>query len=186
MSPEDDIDLTMFTRDLMQQVEKDLPVTLRWGAVNHYDTANSRCVVEKKWLSRNPLELVKGTGKVRHGKEQLRIDEAGRWMVEARRLADAGNDGAVAAMMALVMGMRCSEIVRRVVRDLDDGGTLLWSPDSKTLAGRRQLQVPEFLQPYLVRLARGRAPEAWLFGGQCHFVAWQEVTRSYRTRLFQG
>jgi hypothetical protein len=30
-----------------------------------------------------------------------------------------------------------------VVRDLDDGGALLWIPDSKTLAGRRKLQVPE-------------------------------------------
>jgi hypothetical protein len=27
--------------------------------------------------------------------------------------------------------------VSRVVRDLDDGGALLWIPDSKTLAGRR-------------------------------------------------
>jgi integrase len=95
------------------------------------------CVVEKKCLTRNPLELVKGIGKVRHGKEQLRIDEARKWMVEAHRQADAGQAGAVAvaAMTALVMGMRASEIVSRVVRDLDDGGALLWIPDSKTLAG---------------------------------------------------
>jgi site-specific recombinase XerD len=51
------------------------------------------CVVEKKWLPRNPLELVKGIGKVRHGKEQLRIDEARRWMVEAQRQANAGAQG---------------------------------------------------------------------------------------------
>jgi integrase len=61
-------------------------------------------------------------------------------------------------MTALAMGMRASEIVSRVVRDLDDGGALLWRPDSKTLAGRRKLQVPEFLQPYLVELARGQNP----------------------------
>jgi integrase len=103
-------------------------------------------------------------GKVRHGKEQLRIDEARRWMVEAQRQADAGNAGAVAAMMALVMGMRASEIVSRVVRDLDDGGALLWIPDSKTLAGRRKLQVPEFLQPHLVKLARGLESQAALLG----------------------
>jgi site-specific recombinase XerD len=66
------------------------------------------CVVEKKWLPRNPFELVKGIGKVRHGKEQLRIDEARRWMVEAQGQAEAGSAGAVAAMMALVMGMRAS------------------------------------------------------------------------------
>jgi integrase len=128
------------------------------------------CVVEKKWLARSPLEQVKGIGKIRHGKEQLRIDEARKWMAEARRLADQGNDGAVAAMMSLVMGMRCTEIVSRVVRDLDDEGTLLWIPDSKTLAGRRKLQVPEFLQPYLVKLAEGRASDAALFGG--HWRDW--------------
>jgi hypothetical protein len=48
------------------------------------------CVMEKKWLARNPLDAVKGIGKVRHGKEQLRIDEARKWMVEAHRQADAG------------------------------------------------------------------------------------------------
>jgi hypothetical protein len=52
------------------------------------------CVAEKKWLPRSPLEQVKGIGKIRHGKEQLRIDEARKWMTEARRLADQGNDGA--------------------------------------------------------------------------------------------
>jgi hypothetical protein len=33
-----------------------------------------------------------------------------------------GDDGAVAAAMALVMGMRGSEIAERIVRNLDDGG----------------------------------------------------------------
>ena len=124
------------------------------------------------------LELVKGIGKVRHGKEQLRIDEARKWMVEAHRQAESGQAGAVAAMTSLVMGMRASEIVSRVVRDLDDGGALLWIPDSKTLAGRRKLQVPEFLQPYLVRLARGRDPQAALFGEH-----WRDWPRKWVQRI---
>jgi integrase len=136
------------------------------------------CVVEKKWLVRSPLENVKGIGKVRHGKEQLRIDEARRWMVEAQRQADLGHAGAVAAMMALVMGMRASEIVSRVVRDLDDDGTLLWIPDSKTLAGRRKLQIPELLQPYLVKLAEGRGSQAALFGGR-----WRDWPRRWVQRI---
>jgi hypothetical protein len=32
--------------------------------------------------------------------------------------------------------MRATEIVSRVVRDLDDEGRLLWIPDSKTEAGQ--------------------------------------------------
>lgn len=85
-------------------------------------------------------------GKRRHGKAQLSIDEARRWALE---FADQGEAGAVAAMMALVMGMRPSEIVSRVVRDLDYDGRLLWIPETKTEAGRRTLPVPEFLGPYL-------------------------------------
>ena len=56
------------------------------------------------------------------------------------------------------MGMRANEIVNRVVRDLDDGGKLLWIPDSKTEAGRRTLQVPELLQPHLLGLPKGSLP----------------------------
>ena len=42
VSPEDahELDLTDFTKKLMQQVEKDLGRTLEWGAVNHYNTDN--------------------------------------------------------------------------------------------------------------------------------------------------
>jgi integrase len=66
--------------------------------------------------------------------------------------------------VALLLGMRASEIVSRVVRDLDDEGRLLWIPTSKTEAGKRTLHVPEVLRPYLQRLTEGQAPEALIFG----------------------
>ncbi len=81
-------------------------------------------------------------------------------------------------MMCLVMGMRCSEVVSRIVRDLDDEGRLLWIPDSKTLAGRRKLQVPNFLQPYLIRLARDRDPQAGLLGEH-----WRDWPRKWVQRI---
>jgi hypothetical protein len=34
--------------------------------------------------------------------------------------------------MTLLMGMRASEVVNRVTRDVDDGGRLLWIPEAKT------------------------------------------------------
>lgn len=40
VSPEDDIDLTTFTRELVRRVEQDLGARLHWGAVNHYNTDN--------------------------------------------------------------------------------------------------------------------------------------------------
>jgi integrase len=85
-------------------------------------------------------------------------------------LADAGDAGAVAAMMALVMGMRASEIVSRVGRDLDDDGRLLWIPDSKTEAGKRTLRIPDVLRSYLQQLTVNREPEERIFGA--HWRDW--------------
>jgi integrase len=126
--------------------------------------------ITKRWLRTSPVEGVEGKGKRRHGKPQLRIDEARRWMAKATELGDRGEAGAVAAMMTLLLGMRASEIVSRVVRDLDDEGRLLWIPDAKTEAGKRTLRVPDVLQPYLARLVEGKKPEAPIFPG--HWRDW--------------
>ncbi len=42
VSPEDahDLNLTQYTKELMQEVEKDLGRHVKWGAVNHYNTDN--------------------------------------------------------------------------------------------------------------------------------------------------
>ena len=136
------------------------------------------CATVKRWLPRNPLDGIEGKGKRRHGKPQLRIDEARRWMAKAMELADAGEPGAVAAMMALLLGMRASEITSRAVRDLDDEGRLLWIPDSKTEAGRRTLRVPDALRAYLQRLASGKNPEELLFG-----VHWRDWPRAWVQRI---
>jgi integrase len=116
------------------------------------------------YLRTNPLEGVLGTGRRRHGKPQLRIDEARKWHAKAMKLAEEGEDGAVAALVTLVMGLRAGEVVSRVVRDLDDEGKLLWIPDSKTEAGKRTLQVPEYLRTYLLALAEPKRSEDLLFG----------------------
>jgi integrase len=87
----------------------------------------------------------------------------------ATGLADAGEPGAVAAMMALLMGMRASEIVRCVGRDIDDRGRLLWIPLSKTPAGKRTLQIPAVLRGHLIGLADSQDPHVRLFA---HDRAW--------------
>lgn len=148
-------------------------VSIRTGKVYSVDThrnvlAEAKMLAAwctgKHWLRANPLAAVEGKGKRRHGKAQLRIDEARRWMAKATELADAGDVGAVAAMMTLLLGMRASEIVSRVVRDLDDDGRLLWIPDAKTEAGKRTLRIPDPLRTYLQHLAANRKPDALLFG----------------------
>ena len=58
----------------------------------------------------NALENVQGLGKRRRGKPQLTVDEARKFLAKAIELAQAGDDGATVAAMALLMGMRATEI----------------------------------------------------------------------------
>ena len=127
----------------------------------------ARWCVKQGWIGESPLEGVEGVGARSRGKEQLRQDEA-------RRFMDAGlamrKPGATAAVTGLLLGMRAGEIVSRTVRDLDDKGRLLWIPCSKTPAGRRVLVVPAELRPALLQLAVDKLPLAPLFGD--HLPAW--------------
>ncbi len=125
--------------------------------------------VQHRYVTRNPVTAVRPIGRRRHGKPQFRINEARAWMDVATKLADGGEAGAVAAMMALFMGMRASEIVRCVGRDVDDRDRLLWIPVSKTQSGKRTLEIPAVLRHQLVRVAEPVHPYVRLFP---HTRAW--------------
>jgi len=61
------------------------------------------------------------------------------------------------------MGLRACEILKRQVRDLDDGCGILWIDQGKTHNARRHLRIPEFLRPLLQELIKGKGPESFLF-----------------------
>jgi integrase len=145
-----------------------------------------RCVAWG-WISRNPMEGVVGSGRRRnHGKPQLRLDEARAWAATAVQLAQGGDDAALAALLALLLGLRSSEITHLRVRDLDDGASLLWVGEDaaarKSRSARRQVAVPAGLRDMLVartKTPRGRKRdgEAWLWG-RLHWRDWpSEGTR---------
>ena len=138
----------------------------------------ARWCVAKGWIKRSPVDEIEGMGRRQRGKEQLRIDEARRWAAAARRFAEQGSDGAVAALMALTMGMRSSEIVSRQVRDLDDAGTVIWIPDAKTPAGRRRLRVSGMVSDLLAARAEGRKPTDRLLS-----VTRRETVRKWVRRI---
>ena len=123
-----------------------------------------RWLVKQHLLRINPIDGIEPIGRRTKGKPQLTLDEAKRWLQVADHEAQQGNAGAVAAMMTLLMGMRCSEVVERPVRDLDDGGRVVRVPQGKTAASQRRIEVPEWIQPYLQDLKRGKLPMALLFG----------------------
>lgn len=119
--------------------------------------------VERGWLPANPFGSIKGKGRRKRGKPQLRIAEARDVRGICLELGEKGDQGAIATLAYLLLGVRSSELTTRTVRDLDDDGRLLWIPDSKTDAGRRTLEVPDELRPLLLRIAKGRGGAAPLF-----------------------
>jgi integrase len=131
--------------------------------------------VERRYLKKNPFEGVKIVGEKKRGKEQLRIDEAREFLDRALAVLDGqpleGRNGTqqrvavLGAATALLLGFRNGEVVSRTVRDLDEGGRVLWVPQAKTRAGVRRVEVPDALQPYLLKLAEGRERTAQLFDG---------------------
>lgn len=127
---------------------------------------------KQRWLYHDPLEELEPVGKRTHGKPQLQVDQSRLWFAKALELAAGGDPGAVAALMAVLLGLRASEIVRRRVGDLDDEGRLLHVPTSKTRKGIRTMEVPAILRPHLRALATGRKPDDPLLGqwkGRWHY-----------------
>jgi integrase len=112
----------------------------------------------------DPFGGIEILGERSRGKDQLdRVDDARRWLETALSLA-IDDVGALAAATALLMGMRASEVTDRLVRDLDDDGSVLVIPHAKTRAGIRRLRLPVVLQPLLAGLVIGKEPTERLFG----------------------
>lgn len=117
--------------------------------------------VKQGWISGDPWEGVEPEGIKARGKPQLRVDEARRFLACA--LGDSSPAG-LACALAMLTGARASEITDRIVRDLDDGGRLLWIPTAKTAAGIRQLAIPEVLRARMLAQVQGRAPGDRIWG----------------------
>jgi integrase len=119
----------------------------------------------KKYVAVNPFKEVQPVGRVSTGKPQLRIDEAQQFVTVGLRLFDEEQDLlALGSVMALLMGLRASEVLLRQVRDIDRGATILWIDGGKTRNARRYLDVPAVLQPRLRKLTIDRAGDELLLG----------------------
>ena len=100
--------------------------------------------VKKGFITTNPFGAVTPVGKPKAGKKQLRIEEARLFIETAlKRYEKKRKPVLLAAVMALTMGLRASEILKRQVRDLDDGCGILWIDQGKTHNARRHLRIPE-------------------------------------------
>ena len=141
------------------------------------------CHTKKGWTRGNALDGVEGIGRRKHGKPQLRIDEFRKFVRKALELAEAGDQGAVGALMTGILGLRAQEITQRVVRDLDDEGHVLWIEKAKTEKGNRSVEIPEMLRSFLLAQAEGKAPQAYLFSTPSRGRHWRDWPRENVQRI---
>jgi integrase len=130
-----------------------------------------RWAVRKGYVRESPFAAIQPVGRPNRGKKQLRFEEAERFLTTGFQLFDERQDTmALAAVTALLLGCRASEVVHLKVRDLDCGGTRLWiaAQDSeyrgKTRNAARNPEVPDALRPRLLQRTVGLQPEEYLFG----------------------
>lgn len=116
--------------------------------------------------NRNPAQGVEPMGRRRYGKQQLRNVEASKLWRECIKRAHEGRDDGLAVGLILVLGIRVSELLKRVKRDVDmaGGSVVLWITDAKSRAGVRNLSIPEPLgQMIWNRAQKLERPEDRLF-----------------------
>jgi type IV secretory pathway VirD2 relaxase len=154
VSPEDDIDLTTFTRDLMARVEDDLGVRLLWGAVNHYNTDNPHAHVvvrgvdqagREVWIDRAYI-----TERMRWQAQHLLTEELGprpEHVIERQLDRDIGQERltSVDRKLAAALAPDLTTDVARLASNRSDG-------ERRRLVGR--LQKLETLQ-LAARTTRG-------------------------------
>ena len=159
-----DLPLTRLTvaaaKRLLEQRRDETSADTQHGEIAVASTFASWCVAQG-WLPGDPFADLEASGPRATGKDQLRIDEARRFVEVA---LNEGSKHGLAAAIALLLGCRASEITDRVVRDVDDGARVLWIERGKTRSATRQLEVPECLRQRLTELCAGRRPDERLFG----------------------
>lgn len=119
-----------------------------------------RWAVRRKYLAANPFEGIEPKGKRKHGKPQLRLDEARKLLDATVAASLAGDRGALIVALILLTGFRATESASLDARDVDDDGRLLWIDETKTESGKRRMATPEPLLEQL-RVVAAEGGSLW-------------------------
>lgn len=114
-------------------------------------------LVASKLTRTNPAAGVRPRGALSAGKAILYTDDAARLF----QVANDGTPEGLAVVTVLVCGLRAGELLGLTCRDLDAGGTILrvaHSTEGKNRRARRNIAVPDVLQPALRALRGDRLP----------------------------
>lgn len=113
------------------------------------------------WKASWEIQQLRVLGISNRGKPQLTLDESKKYLTACLSYKDE-KVGTVAAI-PLLMNVRASEIVKRVVRDIDGAGSLYRIPKSKSPRGARVLSIPSCLQERILSFTEGKEPDDSLF-----------------------
>lgn len=142
--------------------------------------------VEMGLAKENPFAKVIPIGEANVGKEQLKLDEARRFIRAC--YADRGNLGNLGSAISLTLGMRADEICQRVVRELDDGGKELQivrrkaeaiggAASVKSKESERIIVLPPLLRAWIAEAVNGKAPGARILAGMTRGTLLKHVYR---------
>ncbi len=136
--------------------------------------------VKQGWIADNPFADVEAVGRKNVRKAKLRIEESRRFLDAA---LGENTQGGLAAAIALLMGLRATEVTRIRCRDIDDGGRVLWvdetdgNPELKNDDSERHLGIPAVLRVRILKLRGKRPAESPLFGDVDRHWLYNHVTR---------
>jgi type IV secretory pathway VirD2 relaxase len=172
VSPEDagELDLTIYVRDLMKRVQKDIGREIEWAAVNHHDTGHPHAHVVIRGVDRDGRELRIDRAYIAHGMrwraQELATNELGpRRESEVRRARERE-----------VTQDRFTSLDREIER-LADGGRL------EVRAPRRFTRVdPSILIQRLEHLEGLRLAERTASNGWSLSEDWQKRLRDRGAR----
>lgn len=122
-------------------------------------------------LVANPMTAVVPVGQKERGKPQLNGDQTHAFINAAMSMILAGDQSAVAGLLALVLGLRASEVVNLTPSKLDEGASVVCVVRGKTRRSTRRLRLPletpvgELLRASLRGLAMGKRPAEPVFAG---------------------
>jgi integrase len=174
------------------------PYSADWhiNALAQAKTFHKWCM-RRQLIAANGFTMVAPWGCKNERDTQPTIDEARAFIDEAIWLVHKrGEEGALAALIALMMGLRGGTIVARVARDVDDDGTRLhtgrvrdaagevvWSPKRRKKMAQLVKDIPSELQPYLLALKAKATARGGPFTNLWTEKHWRDWVRKWVGRI---
>ncbi len=164
VSPEDAVDmadLKSFTRDLMNQMEKDLGTKLDWAAVDHWNTDNPHVHIILRGRADDGQDLVIARDYIKEGMRARAAD------LVTQELGPRTDLDIHRALQRQVEAERWTQLDRQLARDARDTGVIDMAPDRQARPDEHHaLKVGRLHKLETLGLAVEVGPGQWMIDGK--------------------